>query len=251
MEYFFNFNKFNPLSGKIPELFYEQCFYIISKAKPYINKRNPKELNFAISTINHFLINSELSYFESKSEEFKNTPVATYFITPTILLNRSINLFDIDNQDDFPNATWPEYFAITALALISEVNNLSNESNRDNLIYDYAGKYITEAMELVCWAERIYAKDFIDGTPSEQAKKLLSDSNQKAAITRRQNELEYKQKYIEFYLSGTWKSYADCLRAFLDSPVNQPPKTIRNHDRVLKEALTAYIKKIPFHGIKK
>ena len=99
MEYFFNFNKFNPQSDKVPELFYEQCAYIISKAKPYINKRNPNELNFAISTINYFLINSELNYFESKTKELENIPAATYFITPTILLNHSINLFEIKNCD--------------------------------------------------------------------------------------------------------------------------------------------------------
>jgi hypothetical protein len=250
MEYFFNFNKFNLESGKIPKIFYEKCFYIISKAKPYIKKRNSKELKYAFSTINYLLNNSELNYFELKTKESENIPAATYFITPTILLNHSIKLFDINNQSNFKNATWPEYFAISALALIAEIDHLSNYP-KELIDYEYAAKCLADAMECICWAERIESNDFKSSTPSEQAQIILSEKNQQAAIMRRQNEYEYKQQYIAFYLSGTWKTYAECLRAFLDSAANQPPATIRNHDRVLKEALTAYIKQFPFHGLKK
>ena len=241
MEYSFNFNKFNPQSDKVPELFYEQCFYIISKAKSYINKRKPNELNYAISTINYL--------FDKKTKEFENLTEAAYITTPTILLNHSIQLFDINNQSDFPNATWPEYFAITALALISEINNLSNESNRDNSIYDYAGKCIVDAMELICWADRLTDKssndEFKQVSVENEVIKRLSDKNQIAAIQGWEEVNEFKFKYFDFIPSRQWKSFAESRRIFLRQYDKEIPKRITKLHRVLTDALREYRKKHP------
>jgi len=252
MQYYFNFNQFNPIKGEIPELYFENCKYIILKAREILKKRKKEELIFAIATINYLLMSSEFSYFKEKiiysDKNNIENKYKQYIITPALLLNYSRNRFDIKNQEEFKNANWSEYFAILSLALISEINNLANikkESNNSDYIYEYAGNLIGDSTEAICWAERIEAEKDVKNTPSEQVDKIISVRNQKAAIIRRQKEAEFKQEYIDYYLTGDWRTFTECLSSFLSHYKKEIPKTIRNQKRVLREALRAYLKDNP------
>jgi len=252
MQYYFNFNQFNPKTGKIHKLYYVNCKYIILKAREILIKRKKDELIFAIATINYLLMSSEINYFKEKiiysdknniEDKYKQ-----YIITPALLLNYSRNYFNIENQKEFRNASWTEYFAVLSLALISEINNLVNikrESNNSDYIYEYAGQLIGDATEAICWAERIEAEKFVKKSPSEQADKIISLKKQRAAIIGHQKEAEFKRKYIDYYLSGTWKTFTECLNSFLMHHRKEVPDTIKNPERVLREALRAYLKENP------
>jgi hypothetical protein len=76
-------------------------------------------------------------------------------------------LFDISNQHRFPNATWPDYFALMALAEIGlaldspdnhDIKALYASVNIDPDIADTQSRnlideYLVESLEAVCYAE--------------------------------------------------------------------------------------------------
>ncbi len=55
MLYSFSFYQTNPKNIKTPEYFSDNFNYIYQKAIAFINKRNSKELEFALQTINYLL----------------------------------------------------------------------------------------------------------------------------------------------------------------------------------------------------
>jgi len=114
----------------MPQLFGGQFNYIVGKARNILAKRSNKEIQFGLKTINWMYSHAERAYLEAMIIELGKEDITVY-ITPTVVLAHQIDKFDIEGQKDFEKASWEEYFAILALALIG------NAVNYEGIKYPY------------------------------------------------------------------------------------------------------------------
>ncbi|MCW8889354.1 MAG: hypothetical protein OQL20_01685 [Sedimenticola sp.] len=123
-----SFNQFAPLSDTIDPAapFGFQLDLVAIRARELLNKRNEKQITDALDTLSWVLEEGrqlqEQTALNALDDESDRD---SYVLTDTNALRLYMPYFDIQGQSSFPNATWPEYFAILALAQIGAAQDES------------------------------------------------------------------------------------------------------------------------------
>jgi len=165
-----SFNQFAPLNQPItPDTPYAfQLEMIAIRAREILAGRTEQQIRDALDTLDWILVEGR-ALLEQTALEALSGPSDrdTYIMTDTRALKRYMPSFDISGQSTFPNATWPDYFAIMALAYIGSALDESGDdllkdtlssigvtpetvtAQRESLRLDY----LLEATEAVATAE--------------------------------------------------------------------------------------------------
>jgi hypothetical protein len=217
MGFYKQFETFDPLEENVPAYPFDNRLPEISRrARRLLSGRTKAEIISAAHAADWFIE----QFFETEKEV---DAVGRHGATEFFALMNSIDNYDLDDDDEFPNGTHEEYFAVLALwkvadavsalkpgwmfsirataeglgdpALLAatetairstrEVQNLTTQ-------YSIAGTAALEAMEAICWAEHLetirrHEADFdgaVNARSEQKAKERISLTAKKAAIAR-------------------------------------------------------------------
>jgi len=249
VNFHYSFNSFNPKKGEMPQLFGGQFQYIADKARAILDKRSIEEIQFGLKTINWIYFEAQQNYIESMVITCGKDD-ATFYITPTAVLAGQIDKFDIAGQMDFPRAKWEEYFAILALALISNAVNYEKieypylrltKKEIEKVKQDSIGDALADAMEAVCYAESIISKMEI----VKQNQKIIKEAshaqvrlrNKYTAIARHTPNNRIKRRFLKFYEKGQFKVFAYAVKEFYKELSEEERKEICETEKQIDEQI--------------
>lgn len=166
--------------------------------------------------------------------------------SPTQMLKKELVKYNISNQPNFPNATYSEYFAILAIALVGETldefNFLlqelpKNKKDKEIFLLKVSGAIAFEAMEAIGMAEIHLKNDEI----IKETKKLKLEEWR---IKRHGPILELEMEFINYYLSGSFPSRREAARRFYNNLPEKKKKLLTpdNAVRTLTDALRKFEK---------
>ena len=269
------FQSFHPLQGILPDTFPEYGGDIVFRARALLHKRSDEEIFAGIEIID-WLIEQSPVKDEARAElekiillgEIEEASRGTHQIIkenePDSLVRRDLYSsayalkalqpnFDISGDENFPNASWAEMFAVLALSLVDQACDderlfgnkaLPEDAERDDWFYEYrvvsrASYWLIEAMDAVATAEGI--QSFQNGIMD--AKQKVTIRNQHAAIQRHGKTNEALRALKDFYLSGKHKSMRNAAHLFCDAfPDKVAHLAHYNRVRTLTEGLSNYLK---------
>lgn len=110
------FDEFDPLSSSVNDWPLDG---VTQRARDIVGHRSAEELCYA-AMLTEWMVQQNLAQVEDAEggRLFKyGAPWPRVDLLPHILLQR-VSEFDITDVNDFPNATWPELFAVLALAYV-------------------------------------------------------------------------------------------------------------------------------------
>lgn len=182
MAYLNAFEHFNPLTGAIPSgltaLFQES----VDRARIILKRRSIKEIVYGLESLDWML--------QKGSELFRPTVIRgvdpdkreRYYSSDAKGLCLYLDYFEIKGQPSFPDATWPEYFAILALSFAGEAINVSRSPITDSHLPMGQGQ-----IQKAGWISdlAIDAVDAVDLAESFQAELTRFGDNAMAAATNK------------------------------------------------------------------
>lgn len=179
------------------------------RARAILKNRNNDEIVYAIESLDWMLKEGSEHLFVETMEALKTQDGVT---TDRIkALNALMQNIELENQPSFPNATWPEYFAVLALAYIAEAlhpenwapsnvspsdTHITEQTQILNLFHSVVPHWPIEAMDAVCYAERLQSEARIIQDGNDTPKKL----GRKGGIIRGSKFNALHDKVIAIYL---------------------------------------------------
>lgn len=213
MELFGVFQYFDPLKGEVPNHPLDSFEYTADKARKILRNRNQSKILFGYQTISLLIKEAENESIIPLSESEEKI----VFLSPTISLKSKMD-FDISNQPEYPNASWPEYFAILALALIGEVKHYEIKSEEDfdeNTKTEAIESLATDATEAITYAESLIEKTRAENEIIKKQEDKARLNRQKGGSSKNKKGNRLKQKFIEFYRNGTIESRSHAAECFI------------------------------------
>jgi hypothetical protein len=178
MQFYPSFNFNYPLDKRTPKWFPNQSKEILKEVNSILKNRTKEEIEYAFLTINwirkrtNIELSTNINHFKGNEELEFNPDFGNYRrktnCSPSKHLKRELKTIDITGQKHFPKATFSEYFAVLALALISE---LFNESN-----------FSVDAKEAIGLSEKFAKFPLKKEIVEEEANKLISLRHQENEI---------------------------------------------------------------------
>ncbi|WP_297359872.1 hypothetical protein, partial [Acidiferrobacter sp.] len=181
-------------------------------------------------------------------------------INDTARLLACRELIDVGDYRQFPNGTWPEYFAVLALIHIGLACDDEHDRRRrkasfreeqwENTTQEAIAYWVFDAIEAITTAEWIQREDLLRVTQSlyiqAETTKHISLKAQSAAIARHAKTDTLKEEFIAYRLAHPKNSTAAVARQFLDSLDADRRRILAptNAVRTLTSAWTAHRKKL-------
>jgi hypothetical protein len=259
------FRYFNPKTGEAPEFFNHMFSQIIERARALLDKRTQLQIRAAWKAIQWM---SEDERIESQkwerllreAESPAGQPIA-YDPTSDSDTGRLMacrEIIDVSDYKKFPNGSWPEYFAVLALAHTGLAcddehrrkprRRVEDADRYENHMRDIDGHWAIHAMEAITTAEWIKREELLLHSQSslvlDEHKKRISLQARSAAIARHSKTDALKREFIKYRLSNSDLSAAAAARQFLESLVGERRRILAptNAMRTLSNAWTAHLK---------
>lgn len=234
------FAHFEPFTGNLKSAFFDQASSIANRARNLLRHRNREQVEYMVETINYMFAyrdpmqlmldqldseegdaNSFPDILAENPETFPLEPLQApglpgktfsshpfwWFTSPGHALSRCMEIFDISDQEQVPNAGWHEYFAALALALVAESQydeyrgHLDNEAN-DHLAAlreaHHVGEHLLQAMEALGKAELLLSLNEQRKDAEAEARQRVRVNQVNAAITRHTDSNNTKADYIRW-----------------------------------------------------
>lgn len=247
----------------------EFCAPIIHRARMALADRSAAQVQILLDQINWMLdqklckeafwrdLQLTIDQLQKDGKDPDHEGVSWYGITDAQLLLQARPFFDIADQRDLPNATWPEYFAALALALVDAA--LEERAYRGahvrgrigDLLMAWhisgvttMGNYAVESMEALTLAESLVREKALEyGLARSQPmdpREQISLHTSRAAIKRHAGTHALIRDFVAFYKSKPHKSRAKAAADFI---ADQPKERLRGYQiqnlgRTLTEALS-------------
>lgn len=213
------FDHFDPIDGAAPTIGGTNLGYITTRARRILRQRDSAGVKHAMTTLN-WMMHQEDRELIVQTMKGRNEDAS--YLSPTLILRYQMQLFDIGGQVEFPDATWPEYFAILSLALVGNVyrpplalrtNKNLSEAEISIRFREYAGQLCTDAMEAICFAELLLEKGDQPEQQNADDRLRLADSIDEIAAFERREQL--KLEFLNYFLTHRHRSFVDAARAYL------------------------------------
>lgn len=195
------FDEFDPLSSSVNVWPLDD---IAQRARDIVGHRSAEELRYA-AMWTEWMVQQKLASVEDADggELLKyGAPWPRVDLLPHVLLHR-LDAFDITSAKDFPNATWPELFAVLALA--------------------YVGRWA------IARPEHLPIDVVMAATEAIDIAELLRDQSDHATRRaklggRRKDQRRYepwRRLAVEFWKMGSFSTYLEAAAAFLEKYSDQ------------------------------
>jgi hypothetical protein len=162
------FDNFLPLTGEIntesPYAFYLEL--IVMRARRILKTRSEGQITDALDVL-YWMI-QEGDHEQLKEAQSKDFDQSGYVMTEAKALRLFMPLFDIKQQETFPDAKWEEYFATLALSQVAQIVISAELSTANTEFPDIQGDYSSgqhkksvQLDQLLEAAETISAAEFL------------------------------------------------------------------------------------------
>ncbi|KAF0190956.1 MAG: hypothetical protein FD165_2195 [Gammaproteobacteria bacterium] len=240
------FEHFDPILGAAPTIGGTNLGYIATRARKILQRRDSAAVRYAMPTLN-WILHQEDRDLIVRTITRKNEDAS--YLSPTLILRYQMQLFDISGQIEFPDATWPEYFAVLSLALVGNVyrpplalrsNRKLSESEISIRFREYAGQLSTDAMEAICFAELLLEKTGQAAEHDPDGQIRIADSLDDVKTFEQREQL--KLDFLAFFLAKKFKSFTDAAQAYLKQLGPEEKKAVQNSTAIatLADALRAF-----------
>lgn len=260
------FKHFNPKTGDVPQFFTHKFTIIAERARELLKARSKPQIRAAweaIQWMSHDAKIQKLIWAQLTREaeaidndQFLRDNSVTYSDVACLIACRE--LLNVGDYKKFPNGTWPEYFAVLALAHIGlacadehhnrKRKSFESEDIYENLLRDLEGHWAINAMEAITAAEWIKREELLQSTQSsrilDEHKKRTSLQASAAAIVRHSKSAALKADFIKFKLAHPDLSTAAVARRFIETLTGERRRILQptNAVRTLTNAWTTYQK---------
>ena len=228
-----SFSHFHPLKGLPPETEHFLGADIVLRARAILSVRKLKEIREAIKIINWLIEQSpanglalkQLKKEAAASGKRKHAamPLFRDFGADVFSLKMCMGKFDISGHEGFPRATWPELFAVLALALINEAADSELHHDKPSTgkklpyLHEYrklshVSPWLTYAAAAVATAEGMMLCE----ASAKGKKKKLSLRSQADSIELHHKTILAVKALDNYYCSGNFKSLKNAARMFIE-----------------------------------
>lgn len=250
MQFIGAFKKFDPKKGTMPKYSSGDFAYIAQIARRILKGRRKKEILWGLAEINFLLGKEELEMMRDlilnadKKEEL-------FFISPSILLKRSMEKNPKLAIKRFPNAEWSELFAILALAHIGQAFKTPENAIRlkgeekENYLRDFMRDLALEGMEAIGNAEKQEEREFSENREIKR-KQEKSAQAQIAGKARHRETNDLKREFVKFRINNPqFKNTRKASFAFYESLPKEKQELIsgdinENPDNIYRFFLKAW-----------
>jgi hypothetical protein len=253
---YYRFKYFDPLAGDGPDSLSFEAQRIIDRARFLLTNRTMADIHAGLALLNWLFDDSvskrhlqlledearkEDEATETEAKRGKPAEENPSVLAPSIIHHEiASDVFsllscrdgiDLTGYKDFPNATWPEVFAILSLACIDkacEDEALYSERTRSSAsddmdferLYGHVSFWLIEAMEALVVGEVMVHEDTAVNKTREETtqahKKKRSLEAQRAAIKRHAKNNALYEEFAEFYEIGSFKSVRNAAQIFCE-----------------------------------
>ena len=189
------FDEFDPLSGSVDDW---PLNGVAQRARDIVGNRSSKEFRYG-AMWTEWMVQQDLAQVEDAegAELFRyGVPWPRVDLLPHILLQR-VSEFDITDVNDFPNATWPELFAVLALAYVGRWAIARPEHTPIDAVMA-----ATEAIEI---AELL----------RDQAEHVMRRGKLGGRAKDQRRYQPWRRLAVEFWKSSSYSTYTQAAEAFL------------------------------------
>lgn len=236
------FHFFDPQKGQFPHLFSGHFQYIAEKARIILEKRSNEEIENAFKTIIR-IINIGRSHSFDDWIDKTDGEEQDFYEKPVFYLKQQIDSFNISQKEPIKNATWQEYFAILALALIGHAKTIEKvkhphwgrtQKENDELNHDLIANCLADAFEAVDFAQSLIDSE-------KDLKKEMKALSKRATDARYNKNREIKNQFVSFWKTGKhtirFKAAADFYHNLSESHKRILSRHL-NVDRAIRNLLT-------------
>lgn len=265
MQYYPSFNFNYPLNKRTPKWFPKQSKEILKEVNSILKYRTKEEIEYAFLTINwirertNIELSTNINHFKGDEELEFNPDFGNYRrktnCSPSKHLKRELKTIDITGQKHFPNATFSEYLAVLALALISELFNELNFSDskttkdkKDREIEDLktAGSILIDAKEAIGLSEKFSKFPPQKEIVEKEANKLISLRHQENAIKGHQPKSEIGDSFLRFWQTKEFPTDISAINRFVEALSKKQKEILPNdHERFFRNKLRKFRKNNP------
>ncbi len=190
------FDEFEPLSSSVDDW---PLNGVAQRARDIVGHRSAEEFCYA-AMLTEWMVQQNLAQVQDTEGEGLlkyGAPWPRVDLLPHILLQR-ISEFPITNLKDFPNATWPELFAVLALAYVGRWAIARPEHTPlDDMMA------ATEAIEI---AERL----------RDQTEHTIRRAKLGGRGKDQRRYEPWRRLAVEFWKVGSFSTYTEAAKAFLE-----------------------------------
>jgi hypothetical protein len=265
MQYYPSFNFNYPLNKRTPKWFPKQSKEILKEVNSILKYRTKEEIEYAFLTINwirertNIELSTNINHFKGDEGLEFNPDFGNYRrktnCSPSKHLKRELKTIDITGQKHFPNATFSEYLAVLALALISELFNELNFSDskttkdkKDREIEDLktAGSILIDAKEAIGLSEKFSKFPPQKEIVEKEANKLISLRHQENAIKGNLAKRKIGDSFLRFRQSKEFPSDISAINQFMETLPDQQKNTLpKDYKRFFRNKIRAHRKDKP------
>ena len=236
------FRLYNPLTCtrddiELPQPYPNKVFDVIIRSRRILEKRTIEEICFAVDELHK--MNSILLYgmpeddcYQKYSHDYV-VPFFDYMI-----------MFDIAQLDEFPEATWSEFFAISALICVGII---LESFDRDDKTYEqaigledaadwsyFAFESTLYAVEAIAYAESLtHLYSDID----DKVKIKISLRNRDAINKRHASKNAIKDEFVEHYKNNPKLSKAESARRYYINLSDEKKNHFRDENCAVRSLL--------------
>lgn len=259
-----SFSHFHPLKGLPPETEHFLGADIVLRARAILAGWKTSEIRKALTIINWLIEQSPANKLALKQlrkeaaavsgkRRRKNSaaPLFRDFGTDIHALKLCMGEFDIEGCDGLPHATWPELFAVLALALVNEAAECefhhSKPSTRKTssylqayLRFSHVSPWLAYAASAAAMAEGLALGE----NATKGKKKKLSLRKQAASIEQHEKTMQAVKALDNYYCSGGFKSLRDATMMFIEAhPKKVAHLALEGRFKTLSEGLSLQLDK--------
>jgi hypothetical protein len=231
------------LDGRLPNA-YEFAFKnVLARSKRLLEGWDFSTLDEQIDTLNWLIFELDEERFFPPHMNPKVVDPGQEDATLPSFIRHHMNHIELDPAMGF---TWPRYFGLLGLGLVSEARvqgTLLEMAELGDELRQHVpvtlGQYAIEAIEAVCIGETLLELEAKEASVEQEVNKKISLVRSRAAVQRHAKTNALKQRFIEFYRSGKYSSRADAASRFLSGLPDEERKLLAptNAERTLRDAL--------------
>lgn len=224
---------------------------IVDRAMWYLKDRSLEELQYGLESLHTLTLQYDSYGFARVADDERNKGKRILHMTKADSLRAAMGDFDISAEEQFPNATWPEYFALLALAHVGEAISTIKDMRPEMDVFP-----VTEAFGGLILQMGIHAMDAIGEAHALEREERVRHEMHKTA---RQAVASHAAKqrlapfhavrvkclaiYTEKYQS---KSNRDAARRIFDNDLSESERAVFRSDdppHQIEKWIGAHLKK--------